>query len=236
MKSIIEKLRILNDIDVQLQAIDKDLERLPKELAEKEEEVQTLTDAIAKRRREIKQMKLDAEALELELKAGDAALKKFSEQINMLRTSKELEAVKRQINTQKMFNSKTEKRALELLEQADAGEKEANASDEQLKELQTALDEERQRVEKDLGELNSEKEQLGSQRKQLAQEIPDKELGIYDRIVVNRGQAIARVDRGVCSACYIQLPPQVHNLAILGKELVTCSSCGRILTATLPEN
>ena len=231
MKPIIEKLRTLNDIDVKLQTIAKDLERMPKELATKEEEAQLLSDSIAKRRKEVKQMKVDAEAMELELKVGDEALKRFAKQMNMLRTNKEMEAVRRQISTQKMFNNQTERRALELLEKADGVEKEANESDEVLTERQAELAAERARVETDLAELNAEKSTLTAQRDQLASEIPDKELRIYNRIVVNRGQAIAKIEGGVCSACYMQLPPQVHNLALLGQKLVTCSSCGRILTA-----
>ena len=62
-------------------------------------------------------------------------------------------------------------------------------------------------------------------------DLPDRELAVYDRIVVNRGQAIAKIELGHCSACHMKLPPQVHNLVLLAQELVTCSSCGRILTA-----
>ena len=42
MKEIIQKLKILNDLDVQLQSYRKDLDRMPKELAAKEEEPKLL--------------------------------------------------------------------------------------------------------------------------------------------------------------------------------------------------
>ena len=62
--------------------------------------------------------------------------------------------------------------------------------------------------------------------------FPTKEVLIYDRIAARTwGQAIATVERGNCSACFMKFPAQVHNMALLAKELVTCPSCGRILTA-----
>lgn len=231
MKSIIDQLRALNDLDVQLQTIRKDLQRLPKELAEKEEEPRLIKEQIERRVVEINKSRAEADSLDLDLKAGTEAMKKLSNQMNMLRTSKEFEAVRRQIDTQKISNNRNEEKALELLQEVDAKVKEVNELKTKLQETEKRLAEEKARVEKDVSELKTQEQDLAGRRQALAKNLPEKELGIYDRIVVSRGQAIAKISRGVCAACHMQLPPQVHNLVLIGKELVTCSSCGRILTS-----
>ncbi|MCZ7644229.1 MAG: C4-type zinc ribbon domain-containing protein [Planctomycetota bacterium] len=232
MKSIIQQLRILNDVDLKLRTVRKDLERIPKEIKDKEEEPRLVGEQIERRKAEVVRLQGEIESLDEELKLGETALKRYSSQMSILRTPKEFESVKRSIDAQKQNNKQTEAKTLELMGAADALQKEIGELETRLKELNAALDLDRQAAEKDLGELRADNATLGAQRATLAREIPGKELGIYDRIVVSRGDAIANVKKGgICSACYMGLPPQTHNLALLAKELVTCPSCGRILTA-----
>lgn len=231
MKEIIQKLKILNDLDVQLQSYRKDLDRMPKELAAKEEEPKLLKEQIEKRKAEIVALKIEADSIELEMKAGMEALKRYASQLNVLRTSKEFEAVKRQMEAQRGWNSENEDKALALLSQAEVKQKEADGLNTKLEEVEKVLAVERERVGKDVAELTKKQNDILTRRAELSKDVPGKELAIYDRIVVNRGQATAKVNKGFCSACHMKLPPQVHNMVLLAKELVTCPSCDRILTA-----
>lgn len=234
MRNVIEQLRALNDLDVRLQALQRDQDRLPKALAEKEEQAQLLRDQIDRKKAEIKRLKADADAQDLELKSGLDTLKRLANQMNVMRTSKEFDVVRRQMDAQRVWNSQIEDKALAFMSQADERQKEVDKATAQLAEQDTQVAEEKTRVNKELAELRTQYAELKGKRDVLAKEVPDKELAIYDRIVVNRGQAIAAVNAGgYCTACHMKLPPQVHNLALLAQELVTCPSCGRILTATL---
>ena len=231
MKDIIDRLKTLNKLDVQLQTIKKDMDRLPKELNEKQAIPRNLKGTIDRAKAEINRLKLEAEAIELEIKAGEEALKRYSSQMNVLRTSKEFETVKRQMDAQRIWNKENEGKALELLEQVDAKQKDIEKNSAALTEAERVLAEETAKVDKTVGELKAEYEKLAGERSGLSKDVPDKELLIYDRIAAGRGQAIATVERGNCSACFMKIPAQVHNMALLAKELVTCPSCGRILTA-----
>jgi predicted nucleic acid-binding Zn-ribbon protein len=231
MKEIIDRLKSLNKIDVQLQTIKKDMERLPRELSEKHIQPKTLRNAIERAKADVSRLKLDAESMELEIKSGEEALKRYAGQMNVLRTSKEFETVKRQMDAQRAWNKENEGKALELLEQVDAKQKDIEKNSASLAEAEKALAEESAKVDKVIAELKAQYDTLAAERAGLAKDLPDKELIIYDRIAAGRGQAIATVERGNCSACFMKIPPQVHNLALLAKELVCCPSCGRILTA-----
>jgi predicted nucleic acid-binding Zn-ribbon protein len=231
MKEIIDRLKTLNKIDVQLQTIKKDMERLPRELSEKQVLPKTLKSTIERAKADITRIKIEADSIELEIKSGEEALKRYAGQMNVLRTSKEFETVKRQMDAQRIWNKENESKALELLEQVDAKQKDIDKNNVTLQVAEKALAEETAKVDKAVAELKAQYDTLAAERAGLAKDLPDKELTIYDRIAAGRGQAIATVERGNCSMCFMKIPAQVHNLALLAKELVCCPSCGRILTA-----
>jgi predicted nucleic acid-binding Zn-ribbon protein len=138
------------------------------------------------------------------------------------------------MDAQRGWNKDNESKELTLLEQVEAKQKEIDASSAKIAELELATADESARVEKEVAELNVSQDELLRKRETLTPHVPDKELAIYTRIVATRGTAISYVSGVNCSACYLRLPAQFVNLAMLGKELVTCPSCGRILT-TMPK-
>ncbi len=230
MKEIIERMKALNRLDIQLQMLKKDMDRLPRELSEKQVIPKTLKGTIDRNKAEIIRLKIEIDNMELEVKSGEEALKRLATQMNVLRTSKEFDTVRRQMDAQRAWNKENEGKALEFMEQRDAKQAEMDKNGAALAEAEKVVSEESQRVEKEVGELKAQHDSLSAQRAELAKDVPDKELSIYNRIAIGRGQAIATVDRGICSACFMKIPPQIHNLALLARDLVCCPSCGRILT------
>jgi uncharacterized protein len=231
MKELIGQLSSLNEIDTKLSMLRKDLDRLPKELAEKEKALKNMRIVTEKLKSEIIKLKIDADSIELEVKAGEEALKRYATQMNIVRTTKELEAIRRQMETQRIWNRDNENKALELMEKVDARQKELDKQNATIAESEKTLTADIERVNKDISELKAQSDALMNSRNDMAGKVPEKELSIYNRVVATRGQAISKVDRGICSACFMKLPAQIHNLALLGQEVVTCPSCGRILTA-----
>lgn len=51
----------------------------------------------------------------------------------------------------------------------------------------------------------------------------------YEAVRQRRGSGIARVHKGYCTACHMELPPMVSQQMMHGKEIFTCPSCLRIL-------
>ena len=231
MKAIIEQLRTLNEIDVRIGVVTRDMERLPKELAEKRAPIRTLQATIDRAKADILKLKIDADSADLDVKAGEEALKRLANQMNILKTTKEFDTIRRQMDAQRGWNKENDEKELKLLEQVETKQKEIEKNTAALADLELTSGVEAERIEKELGELRAQIEDLNAQRAKLMPEIPDKELTIYTRIA-NRGVvAIAFVKSGNCSLCYMRLPAQIQNLALIGKELVCCPSCGRILTS-----
>lgn len=231
MNAIIDQLRTLNEIDLKLGTVKRDLERLPRELAAKQEPIRSLKAQIERNKAEIVKLKIEADAAELELKAGEDALKRLATQMNVLKTNKEWDTIRRQMDAQRGWNKESETKELGLLEQIESRNAEVEKASKTLAELEAASAEESERVNKEVAELSARQTELLAQRAKLTPAVPDKELAIYNRIAGTRGVALAYVADTICSVCYMRLPAQTIHLAMLGKDLCTCPSCGRILTA-----
>ena len=81
-----------------------------------------------------------------------------------------------------------------------------------------------------VAELSTEEAQLLSQRSLLIVSLDPVELQKYEILRRSKGgQAIAKVERGLCQACRMSLPTQHLQRVRLGRESVHCSSCGRLL-------
>jgi predicted nucleic acid-binding Zn-ribbon protein len=78
--------------------------------------------------------------------------------------------------------------------------------------------------------LVSEREGVAANRDRLAAGLTPAELTSYESLRQRKGgQAVARVERGLCQACRMSLPTQHLQRVRSGRQTVFCSSCGRML-------
>lgn len=82
--------------------------------------------------------------------------------------------------------------------------------------------------------IKSDQKEFDSETKHRATAfvtLPDRLAKIYDRMAKRSrdGIAVAEVVNGSCSACFIQLRPQVQLNVKKGDEIIVCESCTRIL-------
>ena len=82
----------------------------------------------------------------------------------------------------------------------------------------------------DRDRLNGEIAELQSKRDDMVPQLDKSDLAIYERLrKVKGGEAISRVEQGMCRGCRINLPTHTLQKVRGGQELVYCTNCGRIL-------
>ena len=102
-------------------------------------------------------------------------------------------------------------------------ENEIRQAKKQWQSTQADLAEERPRLEDKLKALEA-------QRCGLVSRVSQPELKIYEDLRLSKGGSpIAKVERGMCRGCRMALPTHQLQRARMGRELVRCSTCGRIL-------
>lgn len=71
---------------------------------------------------------------------------------------------------------------------------------------------------------------MDEQRKVSTSGIPSEDLSLYNSLLIRKGGvAVVRVERGVCQGCRVRLPLRELARIRAAGNLVSCSSCGRIL-------
>lgn len=226
---------------VALQEIDLALDRARARLAEIEEGVQETEELAAARQAKAekeevlagfraRQKDLEWEVDEVRSKASEMEAKLYG---GTVRNPKELSDLDADVRSLKAQAAKREDVLLALMEEAEAADAECRGAEAEYLRIDSAWQANRTGLLEEKAELEPEVERLEAQRGQQVAEIGRASLGLYQLLRERRGgQAVARVDRGMCQGCRISLPMSVLQKARTGVGLVQCVSCERILLVT----
>ncbi len=85
-------------------------------------------------------------------------------------------------------------------------------------------------LEKRSGDLEIIINKNKSNREVIFNSIPEDLSMIYKRLLKAKDNvAVSKVSAGSCSVCHVKFPLSTEEQLILGKEIVFCDNCGRIL-------
>src|ERR1041384_8137065 len=169
MLEAIEKLLILQDRD-------RKIRRLQGEFAHIEPERQTLKikagsaqTQLENAKTRVRQIESDRKRLELDVEAKQQLIERYSNQQLQTRKNEEYRAIAHEIETCKADITKIEDREIELMEQAEAAQKEvsrltkeAEAAKKLSEEQAAQLGVREQNLKKELAELQSNREELAA--------------------------------------------------------------------------
>jgi predicted nucleic acid-binding Zn-ribbon protein len=98
----------------------------------------------------------------------------------------------------------------------------------------TAIKESISRQTADLDEkskaLQSRLEELTKESAELAGKIDEDLLGLFERLFQSKGDAaVVAIEHGVCTGCHMKVTTATAAQVRVGKEIVSCENCGRIL-------
>lgn len=229
---------------VKLFEADKELRAVQSELDDVTHNVRVLARKIADlderhRLTHARHVELQAQykSLELEMSTRDAHIEKLRAAQQAARNNREYQALLVQISTEKVDRTKLEEQALRLLEQIERVGAEAAALASQL-----ASEKEKHAVaESQIGdrvaELRARIEQVRPSRDAAAADVPRELLSQFDRLSERYdGEALAAIMRPnprreeySCSACNMDMVPDVYNRLHNRDEVVYCPSCRRML-------
>jgi predicted nucleic acid-binding Zn-ribbon protein len=233
MLDSIEKLLVLQDRDRKIHRVQEELAQIAPEretLRNRASSTQTQLDAAKNR---VKQIESERKRLELEVESKKTQIEKYANQQLQTRKNEEYRALAHEIETCKGDIMKIEDSEIVLMEQTEAAQKEvarANGEANEAKKLADSLIAE-------LGqrEENFKKELAALQqgRAELAAVVDESARNRYERLLKGKGDnVVVGINHGVCGGCHMKLQQQLIVSCQAQKEIVTCSSCGRILYYT----
>ena len=229
--SVIQSLYNLQQIDTEIDGHKDALGKVEAQLKESDELLQT--------RASVEQAKVALEeavkaqkTLEEELGALNEKVKAVEKTMygGTVKNPKELQGLEAELKMLKKRITEMEEKDVALMGRREDAEKALKAAQERLTQVEADWKESQRKLSAEQRKLRSLNTQAAQKRDAAKAGVPEKDLAQYERLrTTKRGLAVAKLERGMCLGCRIGLPMTLVRRIRIGRELVTCSSCGRLL-------
>ncbi len=233
MLETIEKLLILQDRDQRIRRLQGELAHIEPERQALKAKAAAAQAKLEEAKLRIRQIESSRKDLELEVEAKKQMISRYANQQFQTRKNEEYRALAHEIETCKDAIFKIEDREIELMEQAEAGQKEILRATQAVHDARQLMDEQVAQLDSRERNLQKELAELEANREALASAVDESARARYERLARSKGEnVVVGVQHGVCGGCHMRVPPQLLVACQAKKELVACSNCGRILYYT----
>ena len=230
MYDIIGKLLILQDRDQRIMQVREQLARLGPERETLRAQSSALLAALDAAKARGKQIESDRKQLELEVEAKKKQIGRYSLQQFQTKKNEEYRALAHEIQGCNDEIVKLDDAQLELMEQAEATQREILAVNRQAQDMKRLADGQMQELSDREQALTAELGELEGNREQIKGAVEERALYRYERLFkMKGGNVVVGIQHGVCGGCHMKFPVQLVVTCQAGRELVTCPNCGRIL-------
>ncbi len=226
IKGIVE----VQQLDLQLTELTKEIESLPRQIQTLQSQLSEFINAHEERKKRLTANLKERKDLEVDIKATQDKITRHRDQLYQVKTNEQYKALLKEIEGEEASIRKIEDKILEKMVESEEIQQRIN-------EAAARLDGEKARVAAEVKKLEderqkriAEREQVQIHRKELAATISEPVTELYERIRTYRpAPAVAEVRNGLCTACNIQLRPQMYNEIRTADAVRTCENCSRIL-------
>jgi Zn-ribbon protein, possibly nucleic acid-binding len=228
----LEKLIVLQGLDVEAKRLRDEMIALPKRVAE----LETKAKAIEGQRAVVLDLIAREELLrrrqESDVKDHQAKVARVRKQMDMATTTAQVTAFEHEISFAQGEVSRLEDAELESMERSEALEAQKTVADEAVEDAAKTLERERLRAAETIATDKVALAEVDQKRAALRPEIGEASLSNYDRIAKGKGTGLAEALNQKCMACQMMLRPQRWNDLrdrSNADDMMTCESCGRLL-------
>ena len=226
LKAIIE----VQQLDRQITEFTKQIDALPRQIQTLQSQLNEFISAHEERKKRLAENLKERKSLEGDIKATQDKISRHRDQLYQVKTNEQYRAMLKEIEGEEDAVRKIEDQILEKMIESEEIQK-------HIQEAAARLDGEKARVAAEIKKLEderqrdiTEREQVQTHRKDVSSGLSDSVMEMYERIRSHRPPpAVAEVRNGLCTACNIQLRPQVYNEIRTGETVMVCENCNRIL-------
>jgi len=230
VKDQIRKLVELQKIDAEIYDLKIELKEKPAVLEELKIAFEAHKCTLNELEERAKTIQLSRKEKELELKSQEDEIAKANAQLSQIKSNKEYTAKIAEIEHIKADRSQIEEKILLSYDEHDKINGEIEAEKKNVTEKEKEYQAKKKETEDQMKLIEDRVKVLESQGKQAAVGIEPDFLNRYERILEHKeGLAIVPVQGTVCGGCYMNVTPQQLNVIKMKAELVECGACARIL-------
>ena len=234
MNSDLKQLIRLQSIDSSIQELRSRIDKFPGISRALDEKLRSAQAGVESAKEKVKNNQASRKKLESEVGTIETKISKYREQMLSVKTNEEYRALQHEIDHAQSAIRKIEDEILNLM-------MEAETSQFDIKNAETRLKEDQQKVNAERGQLGEEnKRDLSAlegymkERKEIEATVSADLLPRYERVRKYRGSAVSPARDYVCELCQVRIRPQVFQEIRKNDQIIACDACQRILYD--PEN
>lgn len=232
--SVEDRLKSLFKLQSYLSEIDriKTLRgELPLEVADLDDEIAGLGTRINNFELELKELDSNTKLQKGKIETSKSRIEKYNSQLENVRNSKEYDHLSKEIEFETLEIELSEKHIREFGQKMEGIKEQIEAATELLKEKTSDLDHKKKELDDIVSETKSQEEKIREKAKKTETTIEPRLLTAFKRIRKNarNGLGVVPIQRGACGGCFNKIPPQKQMDIKLGKKIIVCEYCGRIM-------
>jgi len=230
MAATAQNLRDLHLLHQRAKAIRDRLISGPKVLAVKQSTLGSRQTALDASRKALQDAKVGLKKLEHSLQSHQSRIDDLKVKLNLVKKNEEYKAIQNQIANDKAAIEKLEGEILEEMVKLDEQTVTLAAEEDEVKRLATQVESFKQEQEASAVDQKTLLSELEASIIGAEEIIPEDLRDRYRRTVKQRGSdAMAFIENGACSGCFVSVTAQMMNELINAHSLSFCKTCGRIL-------
>jgi predicted nucleic acid-binding Zn-ribbon protein len=228
--SDLEQLLILQDRQQKIRQIQAEIETVPLRRTSLETELAASASAVDALKQKARQVEVDRKRLELDVGTRTESIARLKTQQYQTRKNDEFQALGHEIERYENEIGKIEDEELELMVQADKVKADLTEEEKKAAGVRESITRQTADLDEKSKALQSRLEELTRERADLAGKIDEDLLGLFERLFQSKGDAaIVAIEHGVCTGCHMKVTTATAAQVKVGKEIVSCENCGRIL-------
>jgi predicted nucleic acid-binding Zn-ribbon protein len=234
MREDVQQLIKIQDLDQRIQAIQKELERIPKEQDLARERLANDANGLASAKSAYQQNEIATKNIDLDRSTRKTTIEKLKVQQFETKKNDEYEKLGNEVIRYEKMVDELETQELELMEKSDLCRENIVKAETLLAKTQGIVDEETSDLNTRADERKSELADLQEARKTETAKVEEDLLADYTRLFIKcEGHGVAEVNtERICSSCHLQVVNSTFIAAKSGERIAECDNCGSILYLT----
>ena len=228
MELQLKNLILLQDIDSKIIKINSVAGDLPERIGAKEKLINDLNVEVENKNKKIDDLEKEARKLNAENEDAQIKLDKYKDQLFLVKSNKEYDALNHEIDHLKKILADSESQFISIENEKEELIELKKIDEKELETAQGKLENEKEVLNKTFDESKVELESLNMERDDISKGINNNYLSHYNRVKDATGLGLAALNESCCGNCFSTLPAQMIIEIKSNKIIHSCPSCSVI--------
>ena len=229
-----ERLKTLYKLQMYLSDIDRIRTlrgELPLEVADLDDEIAGLGTRVSNFELDLKELQSNVTEQKIKIETSKAKIERYNTQLENVRNNKEFDHLTKEVEFETLEIELAEKRSSEFTQKQKELSTQIEEANALLDDKRMDLDHKQKELDEIISETKANEEKIRTKAKKTEASIEPRLATAFRRIRKNarNGLGIVPIQRGACGGCFNKIPPQRQMDIKMGKKVIVCEYCGRIM-------